>query len=106
MRLCTKNTCGLKVRRYPAILIYLNEYLASFPGATMADKIGITKIDGILLNSMPNIWCKQAYIQGLDWESISFKKSTNMFERMEIPEIIYEGVVTPSYKKISGRIQI
>ena len=27
------------------------------------------------------------------------KKSVNMFERMEIAEYIYEGVVEPSYKK-------
>ena len=26
-----------------------------------------------------------------------------MFERMEIAEIIYEGVVKPSYKKILGQ---
>ena len=29
---------------------------------------------------MPKIWSKQAYIQGFDYESISFKKDVNMFE--------------------------
>ena len=31
--------------------------------------------------------------------TISFKKDVNIFERMEIAESIYEGVVTTSYKK-------
>ena len=68
----------------------------------MADKMGITELNEILLNSMPNRWSKQAYVQGFDCETISFKKAVNMFERMEIAKGIYEGVVTPSYKKILG----
>ena len=48
---------------------------------------------------MLKIWSKQAYIQGFDCESINFKRYVNMFERMEIAESIYEGVVEPSYKK-------
>ena len=49
--------------------------------------------------NMPNSWSKQAYVQGVYCGSVSFKKDVNMFERMEIAESIYEGVVTPSYKK-------
>ena len=45
-------------------LIDLNEYLASFLGATMTDKFGITEINDILLNSTPNSWPKQVYVQG------------------------------------------
>ena len=41
----------------------------------------------------------QAYVQGFDCEFISFKKVVNMFDGMEIIESIYEGVVTPCYKK-------
>ena len=70
MRCCMKNTYSLMVRRYAACLIYLNEYLASFPGATMADKMEVTKLNEILLNSMPKIWSKQAYVQGFDCETI------------------------------------
>ena len=62
-------------------------------------KIGVTEINKILLNSTPNSWYKQAYVQGFDCESILFKGSVNMFEFMETAESIYEGVVTPSYKK-------
>ena len=46
---------SLKVRRYSTCLIDFNEYLASFRGATMADKMGVTELNEILSNSMPNI---------------------------------------------------
>ena len=51
---------------------------------------------------MPNSWYKHSYVQGFDCESITFKKSVNMFERMEISESIYEGIVEPSYKKTTS----
>ena len=38
----------------------------------MADKIGLTKLNGNILNSMPSSWSKQAYVQGLDIKSILF----------------------------------
>ena len=69
----------------------------------MTDKIGVTELNNILLNSMPNSWSKQAYVQDFDCESISFTKAVNMFELMEIAESIYEGVVTTSYKKLLGQ---
>ena len=61
-----KKTRSLRVRRYAARLIDLNEYLASFPGAILADKIGVTELNEILLNSMPSSWSRQAYVQGFD----------------------------------------
>ena len=57
------------------------------------------ELNAILLNSMPNIWSKQEYIQGFYCKSITFNKSVNMFECMEIAESIYEGVIEPSYKQ-------
>ena len=69
----------------------------------MTDKIGITELNEILLNSIPNRWSKKAYVQGFDCESIYFKFFVNTFERMEIAESIYEGVVTTSYKKPLGK---
>ena len=53
---------------------------------------------------MPNSWSKQAYVQGFDWKSITFKEYVSLFERMEIAGYIYEGVVQPSYKKLLGQI--
>ena len=62
MRRGMKKTYSLTVRRYAACLIDLNEYLASFTGATFTDKIGVTKLNEILLNSIPNSWSKRAYV--------------------------------------------
>ena len=42
-----------------------------------------------LLNSIPNSWIKQAYLKGYDFESITFKAASNMFERIEVEESIY-----------------
>ena len=71
MRRGMKKTCSLNVRRYAARLIEPNEYLASFLGETLTDKISVTQLNDILLNSMPNSWSKHAYVQGFDCESIA-----------------------------------
>ena len=106
MRRWMKKLRILTVRSYAARLIDLNEYLLSFPGVTLTDKIGVTKLNEILIKIMPNSWSKQAYVQGFDCGSITFKKAINIFERMEISEFIYEGIVEPSYKKnYPGRLQ-
>ena len=63
----------------------------------MNDKIGVTKLNEILLNSIPRSWSRQAYVQGFDCESITFKKDVNMFERMEISKSTYKVVVESSY---------
>ena len=93
MRRGTEKPRALTVRRYAARLIDINEYLTSFPGATLNDKIGVTELKEILPNSMSNSWSRQAYVQGFDCEFITLKKAVNMFERMEISESTYEGVV-------------
>ena len=99
MRLGMKKPRALTVRSYVARLIDLNDYLASFPGATLNDNIGITKLNKILLNGISNSWYRQAYVKGFDCESITFNKAVNMLECMEIAKYIYKGVVEPSYKK-------
>ena len=48
----------------------MNEYLASLPGGKLADKIDVTELNDIILNSMPNSSFKQAYIQGFGCKSI------------------------------------
>ena len=42
------------------------------------------ELNEIMLNSIPNIWIKQAYVQVFDFESITIKAAVNMFEWMEI----------------------
>ena len=63
----------------------------------MDENMGVTELNEILLNSTTNSWYKQAYVQGFDCETIYCINDVNMFERMEIDESIYEGVVTPNY---------
>ena len=61
MRCGIKKIRGLKVRHYAASLIDMNEYLASFMGSNLADKMDVTELNGILFKSMPNSWSKKAY---------------------------------------------
>ena len=93
MRRVMKKQRALTVRRYAACLIDINDYFASFLGVTLNDKISVTELNKILLNSMPNSWYRQNYVQGFDCEYINFKKAAYMFERMEIAEYIYGGIV-------------
>ena len=71
--------CHLKLIIYEARLLGLNEYLSSLPGNNFSDKFGVNELNEILFKGMPNIWSKQAYVQGFDCEYILFKKSVNMF---------------------------
>ena len=64
----------LKVRRYDDRMIELNEYLALLPGAKASDKFFEMELNGIILNRMPNVWNRQAYVLGFDFEYITFKK--------------------------------
>ena len=54
-----------------AHLIGLNEYFALFPVVKSTDKIGVTELNEILLNIMPNSCSKKVYVQGIDCESIT-----------------------------------
>ena len=48
MRSGMKKLFSLTVRCYAARLIELNEYLASFLGETLTDKIGVTELNAML----------------------------------------------------------
>ena len=87
------------IKHYGELLIDLNEYLASFPGATFTDKISVTELNEILLIGMHNNWSKKAYVKVFYCESITFKRAVNVFDHMVITESIYEGKVLPSYLK-------
>ena len=50
-----RNPGGLKVRRYAACLVDIDEYLNVFPGANISDKSFVMEINEILLNSILNI---------------------------------------------------
>ena len=50
---------------------------------------------------MPNGWNKKYNLQGFGFD-IHFEKCLNIFDQMEISELIYEGVVLP-YKNPTER---
>ena len=54
MRRGMKSPRSLKVCIYATCLIYFDKYLASFPVATMADKMGVNAFNETLLNIIPN----------------------------------------------------
>ena len=56
----------------------------------MADKMGVPELNENLFNSMPNIWSKQAYLQGFNFENTFLKRYVKMFERKKMAENIYE----------------
>ena len=63
----------LKVRRYAAHLIDINDYLATFPEAKESNNIVEKELNEILLNSMKNVWNKKVYGKGFDCENITKK---------------------------------
>ena len=71
--------------------------MAALHRGKASDKIGRMKLNGIILNSMPNGRGKQAYVQVFDCKNIT-KQFLDMFWHMEIAEFIYECAVEPSYK--------
>ena len=74
MRCEMRNKRGLKVRQYAAHLIDLTDFLDQFPGATLSQKIGVTKMNYIFLNSVLTSWINKAYVQGFDCEYITLKR--------------------------------
>ena len=82
-------TFSLKIKRFTACLIDLNEYLDSFLGTTISDEIGVTKLNEIPLNIMPNSCSKQVLLKRLLLLVYFVLKYVNMFNCIEIAEAIY-----------------
>ena len=62
----------LKLRRYAACMIELNENLSSLIVSNASEEIGETELNEIILNSMPNGWSKPAYVQFFNCGYITF----------------------------------
>ena len=54
-------------------MVYINEYLNVLLVVKAGYNIGEKELNEILLNSMPNVWIKQACVQGFYCETITFK---------------------------------
>ena len=76
-------------------MINLNDYLSALHEAKSSDKIGDMELGKTILNSIPNLWSKEACVQGSNLKKTTKKKSVNMFEHTKIVETIYEVVVEP-----------
>ena len=85
----------LKIRLYTVYLSELNEYLYVFLGWYDSTKMVRSELNNILFHSMPNVWSKQAYLRGFEFD-LPFKKAVNMFKWTQTPESIYKGVIFPS----------
>ena len=70
MRFVMRKPRKLKVICYAACMIELNKYLAVCSGTNANDKIGEMEMNEMILNIIPNVWIRQAYVQGFDCEYI------------------------------------
>ena len=68
MNSVTKNPRGLKVRSYAACMIDIKKYLSVFYGEKEGDTCFDMELIDFLLNNMPNICIRQAYVQGFHFE--------------------------------------
>ena len=81
-----RNTYTLDISHYDLWLVKLNDYMTAFPVLDATTSMGNGELNKILFHIMPNIWAKQVFLQGFDFEAIPFKKETNMFKHMAIME--------------------
>ena len=65
---------GLKVRRYAACMIDINDCLAVFPRVKASDKTFETELKGILLRIMQKTGSVRHVCRGLIVNSLLFKK--------------------------------
>ena len=85
----------IQLNRFASRLTELNKYLTIFPGTNNTKNMVPEELNEILLQSTLSSWARQAYIQGWDFEEITYKDTCNIVERMETAEAIYKGG-TPS----------
>ena len=89
----------MKVRRYAAYLINLNDYLDDLKVSKASDKIGETELNEILLKMMQSVWIKQEYMQSFYCENITKNMLIGLNACKLRTKLFYEGVVEPDYKK-------
>ena len=68
-----KKPRGLKLRLYAASMINIKNYLSVFPGAKEEDRCFEMEFNVSFLNRIPNIWIRQACVQGFDCKTITLK---------------------------------
>ena len=69
-----------------------------FPWSKASNKIGDTELDENISHSTTDGWIRLEYVQGFYFEVVTFKQSIKMFEKIEIADNIFEGILDPYYK--------
>ena len=87
-----RKPCELKVISIQSVwLVLINIWL--FPGSKASNKIREMELTKVLLYSMTNVQSRQAYVHGFDIKGVTFKKTINKFDILEIYGNIYEGIL-------------
>ena len=71
---------SLSFKRFTARLAELNDYLPLLPGSIKSNKVVPEELNEILLQSIPNGWAKQSYLQGWNFEGRTYKETCKIFE--------------------------
>ena len=91
MRRAIRKPQDIPFKRFSTRLTELNNYLPLLPGSRAAKKMPPEELNEILLRAVPNVWAKQAYQKGWDFEMKIYKDMCELFEGMEVAEKIYKG---------------
>ena len=82
MRRAMRKPWDLPFKRFAARLTELNNYLPLLPWYSATKKVPPEEINEIILHAVPNVWEKQAYLQGRIFEMKIYKAMWKISERM------------------------
>ena len=88
MRRAMRKPCEIPFKYFAGRITELNNYPPLFTAYSASKKIPPGELNKILLHTVPNGREKQAYLQGWDFDTKSYKATCNMCEKMEIAEKI------------------
>ena len=77
----------MKVRRYDDRMIDPNDYLDESPRTKASYNNVEVVLEKHILNSMPNRCSKQAYVQGFDFETITFKNMSKCLNTWKLRKL-------------------
>ena len=74
--MCNKHK--LNIQNYAEWLYNMKKRLSLLPGGEKSKKTGKDEINNTILNIPPNIWDKQAYLQGFNFNADTYQMATNI----------------------------
>ena len=90
MRGAMRKPCNISFKRFTERLTKINNFLPLLPVSDTTKKMPAKELNEIPIHAVPNGWAKQSYLQGWDFEVKTYRKTCDMFERMEISEQVYK----------------